>query len=143
MSFDNPANLALINDFISVLVLNFALGFYLITALQWFSYKLSRIIFHFTRFSWHIFFIFLPWFVYIGLDRFFLIYAFVFWLPILWLWHKKLDKKLVFTTKIKAFFAFLGFLDISYPSTIISPSVGSINPVIMFIVVLFPAPFGP
>ena len=114
MSFDNPANLALINDFISVLVLNFALGFYLIAALQWFSYKLSRIIFHFTRFSWHIFFIFLPWFVYIGLDRFFLIYAFVFWLPILWLWHKKLDKKLVFTTKIKAFFAFLGFFTLLF-----------------------------
>lgn len=114
MSFENPTNLALINDFISVLVLNFALGFYLITALQWFSYKFSRIIFHFTRFSWHIFFIFLPWFVYIGFDRFFLIYALVFWLPILWLWHKKLDKKLVFTTKVKVFFALLGFFTLLF-----------------------------
>lgn len=114
MNFENPTNLALINDFISVLVLNFALGFYLITALQWFSYKLSRVAFHFTRFSWHIFFIFLPWFVYIGLDRFFLIYAFVFWLPILWLWHKKLDKKLVFTAKIKVFFALLGFFTLLF-----------------------------
>ena len=114
MSFENPANLALINDFASVLVLNFAIAFYLITALQWYAYKLTRVAFHFTRFSWHAFFIFIPWFVYIFAPKFYLIYALVFELPFLWLWHKKLDKKLVFTPKVKAFFAFLAFFTLLF-----------------------------
>ena len=104
---ETPEFIAHFNDIASLIILNFALAFYLITALQWYNYKLSRVAFHFTRFSWHIYFIFLPWFVYIIFSRFFLIYALVFWLPLLYLWHKRLDKKLVFTTKIKAFFAFL------------------------------------
>lgn len=103
-------NFAQIIEFLNALMLNFALAFYLITALQWYSYKLYRVIFHFTRLSWHIFFIFVPWFVYIILPpHFYLIYALVFHLPFLFLWHKKLDKKLVFTFKIKVFFAFLTF----------------------------------
>lgn len=112
--FDKLTILALINDFISVLVLNFAVAFYLITALQWYAYRLWRVAFHFTRFSWHAFFIFIPWFVYIFAPKFYLIYALVFELPFLWLWHKKLDKKLVFTPKVKAFFAFLGFFTLLF-----------------------------
>lgn len=114
MDAQNFANLALINNFASIIVLNFAVGFYLITTLQWYAYKLSRVAFHFTRFSWHAFFIFIPWFVYIAMPRFYLIYAIVFELPFLWLWHKKLDKKLVFTPKVKAFFAFLGFFTLLF-----------------------------
>lgn len=114
MSLENPANLALINDFASVFVLNFAIAFYLITALQWYAYKLSRVAFHFARFSWHAFFVFVPWFVYIFAPKFYLIYALVFQLPFLWLWHKKLDKKLVFTPKVKAFFAFLAFFTLTF-----------------------------
>ena len=107
-------NLALINDAASILLLNFAVAFYLITALQWYSYKIIRIVFHFTRFSWHVFFIFIPWFVYIFTPQFYLIYAFVFELPFLYLWHKKLDKKLVFTPKVKVFFAFLGLFTLFF-----------------------------
>lgn len=107
-------NLVLANDIASLLVLNFAIAFYLITTLQWYSYKLIRVAFHFTRFSWHIFFIFIPWFVYIFVPQFYLIYAFIFELPFLYLWHKKLDKKLVLTLKIKAFFAFLAFFTLVF-----------------------------
>lgn len=107
-------NLTTANEFLSALILNFALAFYLISALQWYSYKLYRVAFHFTRLSWHIFFIFVPWFVYIFLPQFYLIYALVFQLPFLWLWHKKLDKKLVFTLKVRVFFAILGFFALSF-----------------------------
>lgn len=96
------------NEIIAAVALNFALGFYLITALQWYNYKLSRVAFHYTRFSWHLLFFFAPWLVYIAFYKFFVVYFAVFLLPFLVLWHKKLDKKLVFTRKIKAFFAFLG-----------------------------------
>lgn len=95
------------NEILSAAALNFALGFYLITALQWYNYKLSRVIFHFTRLSWHLIFFALPWFIYILFFKFFFIYFLVFHLPFFILWHKRLDKKLVFTKKIKAFFAFL------------------------------------
>ncbi|MBR2917736.1 MAG: hypothetical protein IKC25_03230, partial [Campylobacter sp.] len=37
-----------------------ALGYYLISALQWFSYKIKRVIFHYTKPMWHIYFIVLP-----------------------------------------------------------------------------------
>lgn len=102
------------NELISAILLNLYLGFYLITALQWYSYKLWRVCFHYTRFSWHVFFIFVPWFVYLLFAEFFLIYLIVFGLPFLWLWHKKLDKKLVFTRKIKVFFVFLVFFSILF-----------------------------
>ena len=104
----NPDFIGVFNDIASLIALNLALGFYLITTLQWFGYKLVRVGLHFTRFSWHIYFAFAPWFVYIVLGRFFLIYAALFWLPFLYLWHKKLDKKLVWTKKVWVFAAFLG-----------------------------------
>ena len=42
-----------------------------------------------------------------------------------------------------AFFAFIGSDNISKPFILTSPSVEEIKPVIIFIVVVFPAPFGP
>ena len=44
------------------------LGFYLITCLQWFSYKPARIIFHFTKPAWHLYFLILPLAAYFGCE---------------------------------------------------------------------------
>ncbi len=44
------------------------LGFYLITCLQWFSYKPARIIFHFTKPAWHLYFLILPFLAYFGCE---------------------------------------------------------------------------
>ncbi|ECK1948538.1 UDP-N-acetylmuramoyl-tripeptide--D-alanyl-D-alanine ligase, partial [Campylobacter lari] len=47
---------------IAFLSLNFLLGFYLILALQWYSYKFSRIILHFAKSLWHLYFLVIPYF---------------------------------------------------------------------------------
>ncbi len=94
---------ATISHFIFVL----ALSVYLISALQWYSYKLERVVFHYQRYDWHLLFFIVPIFVYYLSGDFFWIYLYILYLPTLFLWYKKLDKKLIFTNRVKRFFLFL------------------------------------
>ena len=101
------------------------LGFYLITCLQWFSYKPARIIFHFTKPAWHLYFLILPLAAYFGCEiavglgaakfgtaflyalcaaKILIIAAYAL---ALYFWQRGLDKKLVFTPRVKRFFAIL------------------------------------
>ena len=101
------------------------LGFYLITCLQWFSYKPARIIFHFTKPAWHLYFLILPLAAYFGCEiaaslcaakfgtaflyalcaaKILIIAAYAL---TLYFWQRGLDKKLVFTPRVKRFFAIL------------------------------------
>ena len=101
------------------------LGFYLITCLQWFSYKPARIIFHFTKPAWHLYFLILPLAAYFGCEiavglgaakfgtaflyalcaaKILIIAAYAL---ALYFWQRGLDKKLVFTLRVKRFFAIL------------------------------------
>ncbi|NDJ27522.1 UDP-N-acetylmuramoyl-tripeptide--D-alanyl-D-alanine ligase [Campylobacter sp. MIT 12-8780] len=99
-------DLFLLNEAVSAFILNLCIGFYLILALQWYSYKLSRVFFHFARPFWHIYFIIVPWFVYILVPQFFIIFTLIYLLFFVF-WYKKLDKKLVFTHKVKVFLSLL------------------------------------
>lgn len=108
------------------------LGFYLITCLQWFSYKPARIIFHFTKPAWHLYFFILPLAAYFGCEiaaslcaakfgaaplralqvaKILIIAAYAL---ALWLWQRGLDKKLVFTPRVKRFFAILAVCVFSF-----------------------------
>ena len=108
------------------------LGFYLITCLQWFSYKPARIIFHFTKPAWHLYFLILPLAAYFGCEiaaslcaakfgaaslralqvaKILIIAAYAL---ALWLWQRGLDKKLVFTPRVKRFFAILAVCVFSF-----------------------------
>lgn len=106
--------------FITNFLFTLLLGFYLITALQWFSYKFERVIFHFTKPLWHLFFLVVPILLYYALNYvnfiYFAVYFYIIFVPTLYFWHKKLDKKLVFTARVKKFFVILGlvtlFIDI-------------------------------
>ncbi|WP_228568279.1 Mur ligase family protein [Campylobacter sputorum] len=106
--------------FITNFLFTLLLGFYLITALQWFSYKFERVIFHFTKPLWHLFFLVVPILLYYALSYvnfiYFAVYFYIIFVPTLYFWHKKLDKKLVFTARVKRFFVILGlvtlFIDI-------------------------------
>lgn len=93
----------------SLLHLVFVLGisYYFMSTMQWYSYRLERIIFHFHRYDWHIYFFLIPLGVYyIVLSPF--IYALYIVYPIiLFLWSRKLDRKLVFTARVKRFFLFI------------------------------------
>lgn len=100
----------------------FCLGFYLITSLQWFSYKIERVIFHFTKPKWHLFYLILPlifYYFFMFLDdkneNFWWLFAGFFYfvyLPFLVLFNHKLDKKLVFTMRVKRFFLFLAIFSL-------------------------------
>jgi UDP-N-acetylmuramoyl-tripeptide--D-alanyl-D-alanine ligase len=83
------------------------LGWYLITNLQWYNYKLERVIFKHKRYSWHILYFVLPIFAYYLSGKYFWIYFYLGLLPTLFIWSKRIDKKLVFTARVKRFFLFL------------------------------------
>lgn len=83
------------------------LGYYVITALQWYSYRVKRVIFHFNKPLWHLFFLAIPIFAYYFLGYYFWAYFFLAYLPSFYMWYRKLDKPLVFTKRIKRFFLFL------------------------------------
>jgi len=99
-------------EIVSHFVLVMILGWYLITNLQWYNYKLERVIFKHKRYSWHILYFVLPVFAYYLLGKYFWIYFYLGLLPALYLWSKKIDKKLVFTSRIKRFFLFLALATI-------------------------------
>lgn len=87
-------------------------GYYSITALQWYSYKLQRVVFHYNRYDWHLLFFVVPIFVYYLAADFFWYYFYILYVPTFVLWLRKLVKKLIFTARVKRFFLFLFFATI-------------------------------
>ena len=85
----------------------FGIGFYFIIAMQWYSYRLERICFHYNRYDWHLYFFVVPLLGYYLLEGVFLDVFGVLFLALLFLWQKKMDKKLVWTARVKRFFIFL------------------------------------
>jgi UDP-N-acetylmuramoyl-tripeptide--D-alanyl-D-alanine ligase len=93
------------------IVLVMALGWYLITNLQWYSYKIERVIFKHHKLNWHIIYFVMPFVMYYLLPGlYFLIYFYALYLPILILWNMKLDKPLVLTSRVQRFLALLIFI---------------------------------
>ncbi len=83
------------------------LGWYLITNLQWYNYSLSRVILKHHKPHWHLFYFFIPFIAYYTTGKFFAIFFLFAVLPSIILWHKKLDKKLVLTWRVKRFLILL------------------------------------
>ena len=84
-----------------------AMGYYFITNLQWYSYKLNRVLFHHTKTWWHFAYFLVPYALYMLVDSV-SDYSFVVvigYLIALYFWYKGLDKPLVFTGRVKRFFA--------------------------------------
>lgn len=86
-----------------------SLGWYLIANLQWYDYKISRVVLYHHKKHWHFIYFLFPFLVYhfIG-DIFGYLYIFVFLPSLIW-WHYRLDQKLVITSRVKRFFALLLF----------------------------------
>lgn len=88
-----------------------AIGYYFITNLQWYSYRLNRVLFHHTKTWWHFVYFLVPFALYAfveGMSD----YGFVVviaYLALLFQWYRGLDKPLVFTGRVKRFFAALIF----------------------------------
>ncbi|WP_309496287.1 UDP-N-acetylmuramoyl-tripeptide--D-alanyl-D-alanine ligase [Sulfurovum sp.] len=86
-----------------------AIGYYFITNLQWYSYKLNRVLFHHTKTWWHFVYFLVPFALYAFVDAtsdygFVVVIAY---LGLLFQWYKGLDKPLVFTGRVKRFYAAL------------------------------------
>ena len=86
-----------------------AMGYYAITNLQWYSYKLERVVFHHTKAWWHFAYFLIPYAVYMLVD-YATDYAFVVafaYVGLLYSWYRGLDKPLVWTGRVKRFYAAL------------------------------------
>ena len=86
-----------------------AIGYYSITNLQWYSYKLNRVLFHHTKTWWHFVYFLVPFALYALADSM-SEYGFVVvigYLGLLYQWYRGLDKPLVFTGRVKRFYAAL------------------------------------
>lgn len=88
-----------------------ALGFYFMTNMQWYSYKLNRVLFHHTKTWWHLVYFLIPLFLYFAVSREsnFSIVITLIYIGALYIWRKEQDKPLVFTGRVKRFFASLVF----------------------------------
>jgi len=84
-----------------------SLGFYLITNLQWYNYKIERVILKHHKPFWHAFYFIIPFLLYYTTGIYFLIFFYFAYLPALFIWHKRLDKKLVLTWRVKRFLILL------------------------------------
>jgi UDP-N-acetylmuramoyl-tripeptide--D-alanyl-D-alanine ligase len=87
------------------------LGYYTITTLQWYSYRLNRVVFHHTKPIWNLLFFLLPYLLYEvaqsqGGYGWVVALGYLPW--ILW-WYRHIDKKLVFTARVKRFIVLLYF----------------------------------
>lgn len=92
------------------IVLVMSLGWYLITNLQWYNYKIERVILKHHKWQWHITYFLVPILLFYILPKnFFAIYFYVLQTPLFIFWNKKLDKPLVLTGRVKRFLAILLF----------------------------------
>ncbi|AKF25256.1 UDP-N-acetylmuramoylalanyl-D-glutamyl-2, 6-diaminopimelate--D-alanyl-D-alanine ligase [Sulfurovum lithotrophicum] len=90
-----------------------AMGYYAITNLQWYSYKLERVMFHHTKTWWHFVYFLIPYVLYILVSYAAPQFGFVVviaYLALFYRWYKGLDKPLVWTGRVKRFYALMVFL---------------------------------
>jgi UDP-N-acetylmuramoyl-tripeptide--D-alanyl-D-alanine ligase len=101
---ENYETLAL---FVTNVLFVMVLGWYLITNLQWYDYKISRVVLKHHKPQWHFMYFFIPFIAYYTTGSYFIIFFYFAFLPAMFIWHKKLDKKLVLTWRVKRFFILL------------------------------------
>jgi len=89
-----------------------ALGYYFMTNMQWYSYKIERVLFHHTKTWWHLVYFLLPLLAYFLFNKYFnlSIVVTVVYIAILYKWRLEQDKPLVFTGRVKRFFVALIFI---------------------------------
>ena len=88
-----------------------ALGYYFMTNMQWYSYKLTRVLFHHTKTWWHLVYFLIPVFLYfiVSSESDYSIVVAITYVVAIYMWRKEQDKPLVFTGRVKRFFAALVF----------------------------------
>jgi UDP-N-acetylmuramoyl-tripeptide--D-alanyl-D-alanine ligase len=92
--------------FMANIVFVMALGWYLITNLQWYDYRIERVVLHHHKTWWHIAYFIVPFILYYALGSYG-VFVVAAYMPLLYLWHRRLDKKLVLTWRVKRFLILL------------------------------------
>ncbi|MEO1958573.1 MAG: UDP-N-acetylmuramoyl-tripeptide--D-alanyl-D-alanine ligase [Nautiliaceae bacterium] len=91
-------------------VTTFLIGVYVITTLQWYNYKIDRVLFHFHNYTWHILYFLFPVVVYTFFPSYFN-YFFLIYIVLFFTWYKK-SKGVKFTKRVKRFLVILVILEI-------------------------------
>jgi UDP-N-acetylmuramoyl-tripeptide--D-alanyl-D-alanine ligase len=95
-------------NIITHIILIMSLGWYLITNLQWYNYKLERVILKHHKWQWHITYFTAPIILfYIIPEPYYAIYFFLLYMTSFVLWNRKLDRPLVLTSRVKRFLGVL------------------------------------
>lgn len=98
-------------DIFTHIVVVMSLGWYMITNLQWYNYKIQRVILKHHKQQWHIVYFATPFVLfYILPPIYFYFYFYILYLTSFIIWNKKLDKPLVLTSRVKRFLAILLFV---------------------------------
>lgn len=92
--------------FLANIIFVMALGWYLITNLQWYDYRIERVVLRHHKSLWHFLYFVLPFFLYYAAGEY-AQYVVLLYLPFLVLWYRRLDKKLVLTWRVKRFLILL------------------------------------
>ncbi|MFA5721535.1 MAG: UDP-N-acetylmuramoyl-tripeptide--D-alanyl-D-alanine ligase, partial [Aliarcobacter sp.] len=88
------------NFFINFIAI-FALSWYLILNLQWYNYKLQRVVLNHHKKVWHLFYFILPLALWIVLKEIYFAPILILYLIALYFWAKKLDRSLVYTKRVQ------------------------------------------
>ncbi|MDB2405634.1 UDP-N-acetylmuramoyl-tripeptide--D-alanyl-D-alanine ligase [Arcobacteraceae bacterium] len=110
-------------DIFTHIILVMSLGWYMITNLQWYNYKLQRVILKHHKQQWHIVYFATPFVLYYLLPMdYFLVYFYLLYLTSFLYWNKNLDKPLVLTARVKRFLAILLFTTFAIDGLVIASS---------------------
>jgi len=93
--------------FLTNILFVMTLGWYLITNLQWYDYRIERVLLRHHKTWWHGVYFILPFIAYYTIQDYFWLLFYPIILPSIVLWHRKLDKKLVLTWRVKRFLILL------------------------------------
>jgi UDP-N-acetylmuramoyl-tripeptide--D-alanyl-D-alanine ligase len=97
------------NLFTQILLI-MSLGYYLITNLQWYNYKLERVVLKHHKWQWHITYFITPIVLfYLIPDLYYSIYFYALFMTSFIIWNRKLDRPVVLTSRVKRFLAILLF----------------------------------
>ncbi|AZL54304.1 UDP-N-acetylmuramoyl-tripeptide--D-alanyl-D-alanine ligase [Aliarcobacter skirrowii] len=94
------------NFFINFIAI-FSLSWYLILNLQWYNYKLQRVVLNHHKKVWHLFYFIFPLLLWIVLKEIYFAPILILYLIALYFWVKKLDRSLVYTKRVQRFFIIL------------------------------------
>ena len=94
------------NFFINFIAI-FSLSWYLILNLQWYNYKLQRVVLNHHKKVWHLFYFIFPLLLWIVLKEIYFAPILILYLIALYFWAKKLDRSLVSTKSVQSFFIIL------------------------------------